>query len=103
MKQKPKNSIPNSAPKIVTGPPEVEPARPSTFKTATNVARHDELAFGKGNYIFMLIGIGLIVLGYFIMTLDKEEFGFGFLGITLGPIVAILGFIVEFYAIFKRK
>ena len=36
------------------------------------------LPFGKSNYIFMLIGLGLIFLGYFIMTLDKEEFGFGY-------------------------
>lgn len=61
------------------------------------------LPFGKGNYTFMLIGIGLILLGFFIMTLDKEEFGFGFLGVTLGPAIAFIGFMVEFYAILKKK
>ena len=61
------------------------------------------LPFGKSNYIFMLIGLGLIFLGYFIMTLDKEEFGFGFLGITLGPAIAFIGFLFQFYPIFKKK
>ncbi len=38
----------------------------------------------------------------FIMSLDKEEFGFGFLGLTLGPLVVIGGFIFEFWALFKN-
>ncbi|MFT5884983.1 MAG: hypothetical protein ACI9IP_001443 [Arcticibacterium sp.] len=62
-----------------------------------------DLAFGKGNFTFMLIGIGVILLGFIIMTLDKEEFGFGFLGITLGPIVVFSGFMIELYAILKKK
>lgn len=64
---------------------------------------HAAMPFSKGNYTIMLIGIGIILLGFFIMTLDKEEFGFGFLGITLGPIIAFIGFLVEFYAILKKK
>ncbi len=62
-----------------------------------------DLAFGKSNYLFMLIGLGIIALGFLIMTLDKEEFGFGFLGITLGPLVVFAGFMIEFYAILKKK
>lgn len=68
-----------------------------------NISAGDALPFGKGNYTVMLIGIALILLGFFIMTLDKEEFGFGFLGITLGPAIAFIGFMVEFYAILKKK
>lgn len=60
------------------------------------------LPFKKTNYIHMLIGLGLIILGFVIMTLDKEEFGFGALGITIGPIIAFIGFIYEFYAILKK-
>ncbi len=60
------------------------------------------LPFKKTNYIHMLIGVGIIILGFIIMTMDKEEFGFGFLGITLGPIIAFIGFIYEFYAILKK-
>lgn len=60
------------------------------------------LPFKKGNYTIMLAGVALIVVGFIIMTLDKEEFGFGFFGITLGPIVAFVGFMVEFYALLKK-
>ncbi|MFN4086109.1 MAG: DUF3098 domain-containing protein [Spirosomataceae bacterium] len=61
------------------------------------------LPFGKSNYTWMLIGLALILGGFFIMTLDKEPYGFGFLGLTLGPVLAFLGFMVEFYAIMKKK
>jgi hypothetical protein len=36
------------------------------------------------------------------MTLDKEQYGLGFLGITLGPIVVFTGFIIEFFAIMVK-
>lgn len=62
----------------------------------------DELPFKKTNYTHMLIGIGIIILGFIIMTLDKEPFGFGFLGLTLGPIIVFIGFIYEFFAILKK-
>ena len=67
-----------------------------------NAESNSGLPFKKTNYIHMLIGLGLIIIGFFIMTLDKEPFGFGFLGITLGPIIAFAGFIYEFYAILKK-
>ncbi|UBM59315.1 DUF3098 domain-containing protein [Marinilongibacter aquaticus] len=61
------------------------------------------LPFGKSNFKFMLIGLAAIVLGFLIMTMDGQEFGFGFLGITLGPIVVFAGFMIELYAILKKK
>ena len=63
----------------------------------------DKLAFGKTNYILMLAGIATLIVGFIIMTLDTEPHGFGFLGITLGPIVVMLGFIIEFFAILYTK
>ncbi len=62
----------------------------------------DKLPFKKSNYILMIAGILLLSLGFFIMTLDKQDYGFGFLGITLGPLIVILGFILEFFAIFHK-
>ncbi|MFD2512429.1 DUF3098 domain-containing protein [Pontibacter locisalis] len=59
----------------------------------------DRLAFGKKNYIVMLVGIALLVIGFIIMTLDTEPYGLGFLGITLGPIIVMAGFVVEVFAI----
>ena len=63
----------------------------------------EKLAFRKSNYVLMLIGIGVLIVGFFIMTLDKEDYGFGFLGITLGPIVVMVGFVIEFFAIFYKS
>ena len=53
------------------------------------------LPFNKNNYKLMIIGIVIIFLGFFIMTLDKEEYGYGFLGLTLGPIIVLFGFIFK--------
>lgn len=47
----------------------------------------------------MGIGFATIALGFIIMTLDKEPHGFGFLGITLSPVVVVAGFIIEIFAI----
>ena len=63
----------------------------------------EKLAFQKSNYILMLIGIVVLIIGFYIMTLDNEDYGFGFLGITLGPIVVMVGYIIEFFAIFHKS
>lgn len=47
----------------------------------------------------MIIGILVVAVGFTIMTLDTEPYGFGFMGITLSPIVVVAGFILEIYAI----
>jgi hypothetical protein len=61
-----------------------------------------KMAFGKKNYVFMIIGLAIILLGFFIMSLDTAEYGFGFLGLTLGPILVMAGFIIEFFAILSK-
>ena len=62
----------------------------------------NELPFSTSNYTTMLIGIAVILAGFLIMTFDNTEFGFGFLGLTLGPLVTITGFIIEFWAILRK-
>ncbi|MBX9852216.1 MAG: DUF3098 domain-containing protein [Cytophagaceae bacterium] len=66
----------------------------------------NKLVFEKMNYILMLVGIAIILLGFYFMSADKEPYGWGTLGKTVGPVTVLLGFIVEFFAIFyksKRK
>ncbi len=50
----------------------------------------------------MVIGLLVLVVGFTIMTMDKEPHGFGFLGLTLGPVIVVAGFIVELFAILHR-
>ena len=61
------------------------------------------LPFKKHNYILMIVGIFTIAIGFIIMTIDQQDYGFGFLGLTLGPIIVLIGFIIEFFAIFSKS
>lgn len=65
-------------------------------------SKKNDLPFSSSNYRLMLIGLALILLGFFIMSLDSEEFGFGTLGLTVGPIVTVIGFVIEFWAILRK-
>ena len=47
----------------------------------------------------MILGVVLLALGFATMAIDKDPYGFGFLGLTLSPIIVISGFIVEIFAI----
>lgn len=47
----------------------------------------------------MIIGVVLLVAGFTLMSLDKEQHGFGVLGLYVGPIIVMAGFVVEIYAI----
>ena len=60
------------------------------------------MPFGNKNYRTMLLGIALLVVGFVIMSLDNEPFGFGFMGLTLGPIIVMTGFITEIIAILQK-
>lgn len=67
------------------------------------------LLFGKKNYQLMALGVVLVVLGFILMagggSTDPNSFDdsvYGFRRITLAPILVIAGFVVEFFAIFKK-
>jgi uncharacterized membrane protein HdeD (DUF308 family) len=61
-----------------------------------------KLPFGKKNYQLMIIGVVTLVVGFVIMSSDSEPHGFGFLGLTLGPMVVMAGFIIEILAILRK-
>jgi len=70
-----------------------------------------ELAFGKINYILMIVGILLLALGYFLLSGggsdDPNVFNdamFDSRRLVWAPIIIVLGFVVEIAAImFKSK
>ena len=64
----------------------------------------------KENYILLVIGFAIIVLGFILMIGGKsedpnifnEEEIFSFRRITLAPMVVLAGFIFEIWAIMKK-
>ncbi len=72
----------------------------------TNNRSSDEFIFGKKNYIFMLIGLACISLGFILMSGggsdDPNVFNpaiYNFQRIRLAPTLILIGFAVEVYAI----
>jgi hypothetical protein len=61
------------------------------------------MPLGAKDIKILLLGIGIMLTGFYVMTLDKEEFGFGFLGLTLGPILVLVGIIIPVFSLFKWK
>lgn len=67
-------------------------------------------ALGKENYRLLVIGMGIIILGFVLMiggaSDDPNVFNadevFSFRRITLAPIVVLAGFIFEIWAIMKK-
>ncbi len=93
-----------------TSQTEVAPQREAA-KPSFEVVKNSEMLFGRENYRWMLIGIGLVVLGFLLMiggnmpdqnTWD-ESLIYSFTRITLSPIVILVGLGIEVYAIFFSK
>lgn len=68
-----------------------------------------DFAFGKINYTLMLSGLGMIILGFFLMSgggsKDPNVFSeevFSPLRITVAPLLVLAGFAMEIYAIVKK-
>ncbi|MBC7867000.1 MAG: DUF3098 domain-containing protein [Gloeobacteraceae cyanobacterium ES-bin-316] len=66
--------------------------------------------FGKENYTWMLVGLGVLALGFFLMAGGKSEDPNVFnakevyspIRITVAPLLIIAGFIIEIVAIMKK-
>ena len=61
---------------------------------------HESLPLGRQNYILMLIGVGIIILGFILMIGDEDIYDFR--KTTLAVLVVMFGFVLEIYAIIKR-
>ena len=67
-----------------------------------------ELLYDKTNYILMFVGVLFIILGFVLMSggsKDPNVFEpsdvYSFRKITLAPIIIIIGFIIEIFAVLK--
>ncbi len=70
---------------------------------STNTSMESKLPFTKKNYQLMVLGLLTLVVGFTIMSIDKADYGFGFLGLTLGPLIVLAGFGIEIFAIMHRS
>lgn len=69
----------------------------------------DAFAFGKVNYVLLLIATGLLLTGYVLMSGGKAESPaefnpeiFSFRRITLAPILVMAGYALGIFAIIKK-
>ena len=60
-------------------------------------------AFGPRNYRLMFIGLAVLAVGFFLMTLGKEPYGFDSISLTIGPVLLVVGFVIQFFAIMLRN
>ncbi|MDL5049430.1 DUF3098 domain-containing protein [Oscillatoria amoena NRMC-F 0135] len=61
-----------------------------------------KLPFTRKNYLLMIVGLVTLAVGFVTMALDSEPHGFGFVGLTLGPTIVVIGFIIEIIAILYK-
>ncbi len=75
-----------------------------------NTKEEPTFLFDKSNYTLMLAGVGLILIGLFLLSggksPDPHQFNdaelYSFRRITLAPLVMLAGFGLEVYAIMKK-
>ncbi len=84
----------------------------ATIKTKKpKVIRAAPELFGKANYLWMGIGLAVLALGFFLMaggkSADPKVFAvdevYSPIRITVAPLLIIIGFIIEIYAIMRSK
>jgi hypothetical protein len=76
----------------------------STSKSAekaTVVKGDQSFAFGRENYILMAVGVLVIIIGFMLMA-GKEDI-FNTTKLTVAPIVVVIGFVIEVFAIMKKS
>lgn len=82
----------------------------SIRKSSASGANTNTLLFGKENYKFMLIGIGLIALGMILMMggsmpspdVWDESIIYSPIRTVISPILILAGLGIQFFAIFKK-
>ena len=87
------------------------PAATTAQKPKTTIPEKKvDFALGKENYLLVLVGLGLILLGFILMIGGKSDnpnvFSdqiYSFQRLTLAPILVIGGYVVEIFAIMKKR
>lgn len=88
------------------------PAKPATTTAVKTPARKEDAGriFEKENFKWMLIGVAVMALGFILMagghSDDPNVFNtkevYGFVRITVAPIVILAGLVIEIFALFRQ-
>lgn len=69
-----------------------------------------QMPFGRDNYLWVLIGLAFLLVGFLLMigggSDNPDVFNeaiFNFRRLTLAPILVLIGFGIQIYAIMKKK
>ncbi len=60
-----------------------------------------KMVFVRKNYLLLLLGLGLVIVGYVIMRLENEVDGF--ISLYVAPLLILGGYLEVMYAIFYRE
>lgn len=80
-------------------------------KNKQNVEQEDNktMPFGRDNYLWVIIGLAFLLIGFLLMigggSDDPDVFNdaiFNFRRLTLAPILVLIGFGIQIYAIMKK-
>lgn len=83
--------------------------KPATSKPKPVEEKSTEFAFGKENYRLLLIGIVIIAIGFILMigggsdnpAVFNEKI-FSPRRITIAPVLILIGYVIEIFAIMKK-
>lgn len=97
------------ATKKMKSPQNIKQSRPKPVADVAAVEPTAAFAFGKENYMMLIIGLVVIIIGFLLMigggSDDPAVFSediFSFRRMTLAPILVLAGYIIEIYAIMKK-
>ena len=76
-----------------------------------NMEKNNTSLFSKDNYVWMVIGIVVMLIGFLLMAGGKSQDPtvfdnnqvYSFQRITLAPILIMAGLMIEIYAIMKKS
>ena len=78
-------------------------------KNLKNEQEEVKMPFGRDNYLWVIIGLAFLLVGFILMigggSDNPDVFNeaiFNFRRLTLAPILVLIGFGVQIYAIMKR-
>lgn len=58
------------------------------------------MVFERRNYVLLLIGVALVVIGYTVMRLDNQVDGF--VSLYVAPLLLLVGYLEVIYAVLWR-